>query len=304
MQTDRIPVIIDTDIGDDIDDAFALCFAMQCPELDILGITTVYKDTVRRAKIAARLLHLGGCGLIPVAAGCGIPYNNPYKFGIKQDFTEKPWTYIDENDQEDIDLSRDAEHFIVDTLLHHPFPVTIITLGPLTNIARVIQNHPEAKERIHRIVIMGGAYSMNFMENNIACDPEAAQIVFDSGIDIVGVGVDVTFRCKLDDGYLKQLEQNPHPCIQFLMHLRKNWNHDVYLHDPLAVAIAFNESLVTTEKRCYAVELDGKYSRSMTVNLSDHNWQYDPSSSNLKICTDVDSERFIRLYMERVLRFN
>lgn len=303
MGKDVIPVIIDTDIGDDIDDAFALCLAMKSPELKLLGVTTVFKDTVRRARMAAAILRLGGFGEIPVVPGCGIPINNPYKFGQKQDFQEKPWTYIDELDSEYVDMKQDAVGFIIDTIKKSTTPITIITLGALTNIAHVFKQYPKAVDKIDRIVMMGGAYLMNFMENNIACDPEAAQEVLDSGVKILGVGIDVTLKCKLDGKCIAKLEAHPHPCIKLLMKMRRNWNHDIYLHDPLAVAAVFKDTLVKTEKRRYAVELSGQYSRSMTVHLSDHNWQYDPSDSNMEVCTDVDSESFIDLYMERVLSF-
>lgn len=304
MKENKIPVIIDTDIGDDIDDAFALCLAMKSPELDILGVTTVFKNTVCRARMASRLLRLGGFSHVPVRAGCGIPLSNPEKFGFKQDFYEKPLMYLDEMDDEPVDVSQDAADYIIHTLEQSKAPITLITLGALTNIAEILRRRPEIKSKIQRIVMMGGAFLMNFCEHNIACDPEAARMVMDSGVEILGVGLDVTFKCKLNEIQLAQLEAHPNPCIKLLMAMRKYWSHEVFLHDPLAVAAAFDESFVTTERRKYAVELNGSYTRGMMVHLSDHNWQKDAASSNLTICTDVDAGRFTNMCAERLLSFN
>jgi len=303
MRNSRIPVIIDTDIGDDIDDAFALCLAIKSPELEILGVTTVYRDTTRRAKIAKRLFRLAGRPDVPIVAGCGTSINNPLKFGKAQDFAAKPDTYIDEIDDEVIDTDKNAITFLYETIKASEIPVTIITIGALTNIAILLRQYTDVKDNIRQIVMMGGAYFMNFSEHNISCDPEAAQIVLDSGIEILGVGLDVTFKCKLEEDHLRQLDNHQHPCIKFLMAMRRNWKHDVFLHDPLAVALAFDPSYVTSKKLRYAVELTGTYTKGMTINLSNYNWSRNPDESNFSVCETVENDRFVKMYMERLLSF-
>lgn len=303
MENKKIPVIIDTDIGDDIDDAFALCLAIKSPELEILGVTTVYRDTVRRAKIAKRLFRLAGRSDVPIVAGCGTSINNPIKFGVKQDFSAKPDTYIDEIDDEVIDTNQNAINFINETIRTNREPVTIITIGALTNIAILLRQYPDIKDQIRQIVMMGGAYFMNFSEHNISCDPEAAQIVLDSGIEILGVGLDVTFKCKLEEEHLKQLDEHGHPCVKFLMAMRRNWKHEVFLHDPLAIALAFDPSYVTKKKLKYTVELTGTYTKGMTINLSNYNWSQSSDESNFFVCDTVENDRFVKMYMERILSF-
>ncbi len=303
MSMRKIPVIIDTDIGDDIDDAFALCLAMKSPEIELLGVTTVFKDTVRRAKIAKRLIRLGGMDKVPVIPGCGIPLCNPVKFGVPQDFGRKPDTYIDDTDEEPLDEDTDAVTFLRDTAAACAEPLTLVTLGPLTNIALFITQHRGLIPKIGRIVMMGGAYFMNYQEHNISCDPEAAQIVLDSGIPVTAVGLDVTFQCKLSGEQIRMLDMDPHPCIRFLMAMRRNWGHDVYLHDPLAVAAAFDPTLTVREKHCFAVELHGMYARGIMVNLSDFNWKKDKKGSMLEVCSQVDSKRFVDMAMERLTAF-
>ena len=124
----RIPVIIDTDIGDDIDDAFALCLAMQSPEIEILGVTTVFKNTRARAMIAKKLLTLGGYPDIPVAAGASIPLSNPEMFGKPVDFEELPKSYRPEYETE-LDLVHTGMELIITILENsseparaHPLP--------------------------------------------------------------------------------------------------------------------------------------------------------------------------------------
>lgn len=300
---DKIRVIIDTDIGDDIDDAFALCLAMQSPELEIMGVTTVFKDTVKRAMMAKRLLKLGGFGHVPVYAGAPIPLSNWEMFGKKVDFSETPHSFRDKY-IEDIDLSKSGADFIIDTLENSSGKITLITLGALTNIADVLRRRPGLKDKIDRIHVMGGAYYTNWTEYNFACDPEAADMVLRSGICIKAVGTDITFKCRVDEPLINKLLGNPHPCIQTLMEMCSSWNGSVYLHDPLAVGTVFDDSFVTFERKTYCVEHDAKYSRGMCVHLSDHNWKADPLKSNLYVGASVRSDIFVEACINRLMQFS
>ena len=300
---EKLNVIIDTDIGDDIDDAFALSLAMQSPELNILGVTTVFGDTLRRAKIAKRLLRLGACGHIPVRAGVGVPILNPTKFGREQDYSKKPQTYIDSTDEESLDSDQTALDFLYEQIMGSDDPISLITLGPLTNIGLLIATHREVVGKIERIIIMGGAFFMNFPEHNVVSDPEAAQIVFSSGIPITAVGLDVTFQCKLNDQQIKRLEGKDHPCLKFLMAMRRNWGGDVYLHDPLAVATAFDPTYVTLEKHLYMVEVQGVLARGFMVNVSDYNWGLSSKESTLHVARTVNDEAFIDMLMDRLDKY-
>jgi len=298
----KTKVIIDTDIGDDIDDAIALCLAMQSPELEIIGITTVFKDSVKRAMIAKKLLRLGGFEHVPVFAGASIPLSNWEMFGRKIEFNEPPLAF-QEQYQEEIDLEKTGVDFIIKTLKNSREKVSIITLGALTNIADVLRRCPEIKEKINEIRIMGGAYITNWTEYNFACDPEAADMVLRSGICIKAVGIDITFQCRLNEDQLSELENNTHPCIRMLMEMCRKWKGEVYLHDPLVVGTAFDESFVTFERKAFCVEYNAKYCRGVCVHLSDHNWKVDPQKYNIYIGSSVQSQRFLNTCMNRLMQF-
>lgn len=304
METNRDDVIIDTDIGNDIDDAVAICLAMKSPEINILGVTTVFNDTVRRARMAARLLRLGGMGHVPVYAGRAKPQRNTRIYGKDIPFGSPPPLYTEEYDQETYNAEMSACDFIIQTLENAPKPIVIITLGALSNIADVVTRRPDLLPKIKRISMMGGAFIFrNVSEYNFSCDPEAAETVIQSGVPITCVGLDVTFRCILSGDQVARLRRHKHPCMQMLMEMQRLWSHDIVLHDPLAVAVAFDRSLITTEKIVCHVELDGTYTRGSSVNLSDFTWALPGNGSNLDIAVDVDSQRVVSLCMERLLSY-
>lgn len=300
----RTNIIIDTDIGGDIDDAFAICLAMRSPEIKILGITTVYQDTVKRAKIAARLLRLGGCSSIPVVAGEKYPLKNREVYGKRVDFDEEPIAYTSDYDTEEYQKDITAKDFIIQTLENSKESIALVTIGALTNIAKVLMERPDLKEKIKFISMMAGAYAFrNVGEFNISCDPEATDIVINSGVEIRSVGLDVTFQCVLQQEEIQLLEKCQHPCIKMLMDMRKAWGHNVVLHDPLALAVVFRKDLVTFERIKCKIELEGQYTRGFSVNLSDFTWSMPAEDSNFEVGFAVDSKQVVKLCLERLLSF-
>ena len=298
----KIPVIIDTDIGDDIDDAFALCLAMRSPELRILGVTTVFKDTVKRAKIAKKLLTDGGLSLVPVCAGSQKPFNQTKVYGKKIDIKEPPICYDEKFDTCEID-STDAVDFIIETLEKSDEKITIITLGALTNIAHVILKRPDLLNKIEQISIMGGAFLVNWCEYNFCCDPYAANIVIDCGIPIRCVGIDITFKCMLTKEQMQQIEESSHPCLKTLISLRKKWAYKVHLHDPLALFCAFNPSYVKWEDRVCEVEVQGKLTPGNVVTLTENNWPIPQGKKTIKVGVDINATEFTEECFNRLISF-
>lgn len=304
MKNQPINVIIDTDIGDDIDDAAALCAAMQSPELHILGVTTVFKDTRKRARIAKRLLRLGGHGEIPVYAGASRPLKNQEVYGKQVDFEEPPITYSEEYEGEEIDTGKTAREFIIEELEKCTSPIRFITLGALTNLAEVLLERPDLKTKIESVFVMGGAYStFHVGEYNFSCDPEAADLVLESGVKLLCAGLDVTFQCCLSDANMKVLYEAEHPCLKMLVSLQKAWGHNIVLHDPLVVLLATDASFVQTQKIKCRVELNGTYARGMAVNLSNWTWDLPAEDSTVEVAVAVDGKRVVSTFMERILRF-
>ncbi|MGI6142018.1 MAG: nucleoside hydrolase [Caldicoprobacterales bacterium] len=301
---EKIPLIIDTDIGDDIDDVFALLLAMNSPEIELLGVTTVFGNTRLRAMIAQRLLRMGGYAHVPVYAGASVPLSNPVMFDRKLDFDAPPLTYLDKY-AEPLRNDMDAAAFIISVLEKSSIPVTIVTLGALTNIAEVLRRRGDLKDRIRCLHIMGGAYSINWTEYNFACDPEAAAMVLTSGLLIWAVGVDVTLTCPLTPQHLAPLYAHRHPCLVMAMEMCDRWRQSghVYLHDPMALWTVFDPDIIEFVPNVYQVETRGRWTRGICVNLSDHNWKVPSQNSKLHIARKVNIERFVQPCLDRITAF-
>ncbi len=163
-----------------------------------------------------------------------------------------------------------AAELIVETLLASPRKIRLVPVGPLTNIALALKLEPRIKEKIERIVIMGGAFEMHIPEYNIRRDRIAAEIVFRSGVPVTAVGLDVTTKCKLQATDIERLRKAGNPASALLVRLIELWQdgkHDRFptLHDPLAVAVTFLPSLVETRLGSVAVETNSPLTNGMTI---------------------------------------
>lgn len=250
-------IIIDTDIGDDIDDAFAIAFALNCPELDLIGVTTVFKNTAKRAQIAARLLQLAERGDIPVYAGCAQPLAGTV------DEMETPCQYSEACAGAEV-ASQHAVDYLVETLMASSGDITVVPIGPLTNIAAALAREPRIASKIKEIVMMAGAYYVHCNEWNIVCDPEAARAVFESGVAIRAVGLDVTTKAVLRSGDMDQIEHCRGPVARYLAALMHLWQEAAHkpdlrpmLHDPMAIFAVFDKKTIYFSHEDVFVELGG-----------------------------------------------
>ena len=292
-------VIIDTDIGGDIDDALAVALALNSPELDVIGITTVFENTLLRAKLAKKLLQIFNRSDIPVIKGVEKPIINDWDRSLIPPQVKAVREEIEVNE------NINAVDFIVERIMNSAEPVTLITIGPLTNIAGAIIKEPGLKDKT-RIYMMGGMYSQAFPEWNIYCDPEAGRVVFDSGIPITMVGLDVTLKCKLGKKSLDKIFDFNSERTNFLSELIRIWQEGdesrfPILHDPLVVAALINPSLVRRENMHIKVETRGEFTRGVTV-VTDTPYGDRKGDSNVDVSVDVDSDRFIQFFLERILK--
>jgi purine nucleosidase/pyrimidine-specific ribonucleoside hydrolase len=292
-------IIIDTDIGDDIDDALALALSLNSNELNILGISTVFKNTPLRTKLLSNLLKVYKREDIPVVSGIGKPIVNNVN--------------IDEIPCQCTDLICPSEgintavtDFYSEILSKNK--AIILAIGPLTNIAKVIKEAPYTKKNIEKIVLMGGIYSRAYSEWNIKCDPEAAKIVFNSGIPIVMVGLDVTLKCKTSKEDLQKLYSTHNVRTDYLSKLLKMWLNSPgtnisapILHDPLALGYIINPNFLKIRKTKIDIECTGDLTRGVTVDCADVFTGY-TESLNCEVCTDVDVKAFHDFFMETVLK--
>jgi len=288
-----LPIILDTDIGDDIDDALALTVALNSPEVEIVGVTTVFRDAGRRAILARKLLELMGRQEVPVFAGCSQPLlpdwdNFPGGQAVGRQFetlgADEKWSE-----------PRHAVDFLIETARSFAAQnrtLTIVTIGALTNAALALRLAPDIVPSC-RIVMMGGKWGDDFAEWNILCDPEAAAMVFGSGVELTMVGLDVTLRCVLNKEQEAMFHASPHPHARFLGQLIDLWGHPVTLHDPLTVLTLFSD-VVRFEPRRLSVGLHGDKVRARTQVLE--------GEPNVSAAVEVDVERAKSLFLERALR--
>lgn len=189
----------------------------------------------------------------------------------------------------------------------YPDEIIIVTLGPLTNIARAIEKDKGKMEKVKEIIMMGGAVDVKGnvtpdAEFNIFFDPHAAKIVFNSGIPLKMVGLDVTRKCLLKKEELVRIkERRRNKLDEFILsvtdrymkiHLKKTGRAYCYLHDPLAVGVAIDPTLVKIREMDIDVCIDKKRGKTFCKKKDLH--------SKIKVCTDVDSKRFLKLFYERV----
>ena len=282
----RIPVIFDTDIGDDIDDALALGLALESPELDVRAVTTVTDDVESRTRLASKELGIYNRRDIAMAMGAPEPLADPIH--VKQSAQFKILTTADVVPPA---ARTPAAVLIVEMLHKSPQPMTIIAVGPLTNIALALKLDPSIKEKIERIVMMGGAYAVDKREYNINRDRVAAQIVFDSGVPITAVGLDVTLECKMRQQDVNKLRAGGDPRTQFLMRLVSLWKSETHqefpiLHDPLAVAVAARPDLINTS--------------SGRVSVVEGVTKFTESEAKTQVAKQVDAAAFLDLFDQRV----
>jgi inosine-uridine nucleoside N-ribohydrolase len=249
-----LPIVLDTDIGTDIDDAYALVFAAASPELDLRAVTTVNGDTSLRARIARLLLDRLGRNGIPVAVGEG-PAMTP---GVTRGWHGREGEGIA---LERIDPARDFDPRPAARLLadearaarERGTPLVVVPIGAMTNIARAILDYPEEMRAVSGIVAMASTFDGHGArpagEHNVACDPEAFRVVAESGIPLTLVGLNVTRQTRMTAADLAALEAIGGPLVESLAGMHRVWFEHIGrdhspMHDALAVAAVFRPGLL------------------------------------------------------------
>ena len=290
----RTAVLIDTDIGDDIDDALALAFAVRSPEIELVGVTTVFQCSALRARMAHHVLGAWGYPAMPVAAGIDRPLLgplrpewNPNQAVVLQGVPQTPLAQIHA-----VDLIRQlaARH---DGLV-------LAAIGAMTNLAVALTLDPALAERV-RVVAMAGFWQKPTSEWNVHCDPEALAMVLASGVPVDFVGLDVTAQCPMRATDLAALASAPTGSPQATLgDYVEAWRGAVpqqtaVLHDPLAIAAIFRPGLLSWDRGRVAVNLaDPSEPRAVT------RFQADPRGPH-RVARTVDTEAFLDLFSERVL---
>ena len=298
------PVLLDCDPGHD--DAIAILLALGSDELELRGVTTVAgNQTLEKTTAnAIRVLELAGRGEIPVAAGAGRPLVREPR--VAADVHGE--TGLDGPDLPPPQAEPSPQH-AVDFLAERIQGATLVATGPLTNVALLLARHPEAKP--DRLVLMGGAIAEGNVtpaaEFNIWADPEAAQRVFTSGLDVTMVGLDVTHKALVTAEHAGQLREAGRigEVVAELLEFYGGFHRATYgwdgspIHDAVAVAHVIDPTLLEVERLNVRVDTESELCRGRTVvDL----WRRTGLEPTANVAVGIDSERFVRLLQERLAR--
>ena len=317
-------VIIDTDPG--ADDAMAIILALNSPELKVEALTVVPGNVDGRQGLenALKIVSLAGRCDVTVAGGAQHPLNQKL-------ITAQFWH--GKNGLANVELPaskcqadpRFGPDLIIEMVHKYPHEITLIPIGPLTNLALAVSKDPSIAALVHNIVIMGGSITGGNVngaaEANIYNDPEAAQIVFNAGWMVTMVGSDVGERTLITRKYLAELQSSHGPQSDFIAKLadfyltrsEKSGYSGAAMYDPLAVGIALDPTLATLREMHVDVETKGEFTRGETVanrmgsneNNVLHGDHYEIEGAtdlkpNARVCLASDADRFLQLFVSRI----
>ncbi|KAL6504143.1 putative uridine nucleosidase 2 [Orobanche gracilis] len=315
---ERKKIIIDTDPG--IDDAIAIFLALRSPEVEVIGLTTIYGNvyTTLATRNALHLLEIAGRTDIPVAEGSHVTITKGTKLRIAE-FVHGTDGLGNQNfpPPKGKPIEQSAVDFLIQQASLYPGKVTVVALGPLTNIALAMQSDPSFVKNVGKIVFLGGAFSVNgnvnpAAEANVFGDPDAADLVFTSGADILAVGINVTHQVVLTDADRDKLAESTGKLAQYICKILDvyfSYHHDayntkgVYLHDPTTILAAVDPSLITYVEGIVRVQTVG-ITRGLTLFYNKQKrfeevteWSDKPT---VKVAVTVDAPTMVKLVMERL----
>ncbi len=292
---ERQQVIVDMDIGDDIDDSFALALLLQSPEIEIVGVTTAWGDTALRARLVERMLRETGHSGIPVATGIATT-------GNPQPFTQARYAQRGQPAP-----ALPAVDFLLDQIRRQPGKITLLALGPLTNVGAAIERDAATFGKLKQVVMMGGSVRSGYRksqyvptrpadkEYNIASEVKGAQRLFTSGVPIVMMPVDST-QIRLDEVERNALLGHGSPVTDALALMYHQWinayqpwsSNMPSLFDVVPVAWLLDPTVCPTTPLRIAVTDDG-YTREVA------------GKPNAAVCLASNQPRFFEIFMGRLL---
>jgi purine nucleosidase len=280
-------IIIDTDIGDDVDDAFALALAVKSPELQVLGVTTTFGDTEARARIADRFLGEVGRGEIPVLAGKATETKNPMS---QRRYGESHFAKASRGD---------AVEFLLEQIQKYPGAITLIAIGPLMNVGAAIDKDAATFRKLKRVVLMGGSMRRGYgdlgytapvppmPEWNILNDVGSAQKLFAAGVPLYVMPLDST-QLKMDEVKRAFLFSQGAAVTDQLAVLYHLWGQETpTLFDPMTLVFALRPELCPVTGMHIRVDEKG-FTRE------------EPGAANAQVCLDSNAEDFFKFYLKRV----
>jgi inosine-uridine nucleoside N-ribohydrolase len=317
-------IILDTDIGTYYDDAFATLLAALSPEIELLGVTTVYGDTDLRSRIARKVLDVAGRADVPVFKGIGKPLRgNALMFGFEGE------NILDENDR---NLQYNDEHavnFIIRTIMENPGEVTVVTLGAVSNLAMAYIMEPRIAQNMKELIMMAGVVvpivdekgvrRSPVEEYNFNNDPIAAQIVVDSDMPKLLVPIDVTLQIPLRPDQVEKLHSSDAPSAKLVSKILDVWppqeraiylavgipteHTGLWLHDPLTVALVYDRSFC----EIIPIHIDAEFvettvGRDMLIKKDILRTLPKKLEPNMNVAVTVEAKRFTDHFTARICR--
>lgn len=288
-------ILLDTDIGSDIDDAICLAYLLAQPECDLLGITTVSGEPVKRAMIADALCKAAQ-KKVPIYPGTDNPLFITQRQPVaKQAMVLDKWEH-------DTDFAKgEAIEFLRATIRKHPGEISLLAIGPLTNIALLFSIDPEIPSLLKELVMMCGVFTNRMagvgpIEWNAMCDPHATSIVYNSRVKShKSVGLDVTFKVTMSIDEMKKTFTAD--ILKPVMDFSSVWAETadkLVFHDPLAAVTIFDPTVCKFEKGNVEVELESKIVGGITY------WKPNASSGVHEVALEVDKDRFMNHFFSVV----
>ncbi len=286
---DRVPLLLDTDIGSDIDDAVCLAYLLAEPRCELLGVTSVTGRPRQRAMLASALCKAAGRPEVPVRSGC----DRPLLFEQRQPEAPQAEVLPRWPHREDF-AAYEAVEFLRRTIRDRPGEITLLTIGPLTNAGLLFAVDPEAARLLGRLVMMGGCYfAPGRGEWNTSGDPVASQLVFSAEVPaVVAYGLDVTLRCTMPaDECRRRFRGGPFEVVRDMAEVWFRKQGRITFHDPLAAACIFEPDICQYRSGRVTVGLERGDSLGVTVFEESRDGPH-------RVASDVAPERFFERYFD------
>src|SRR5215213_3583870 len=303
-------ILFDTDPG--IDDACAILLALASPELSVEGLSIVHGNCSLEQVTtnALSVLELANAGQIPVAKGCELPLVQPSLLA-PETHGDSGLGYAKLPAPRAVPTGQHGVDFLIQKILAAPGEITLVAIGPLTNVALAIRQEPRVVQALKEIIIMGGAirYEGNttaLAEFNTYVDPHAAYIVYHAGIPTTLIPLDVTYQCILTPDDIRRMRQVDSPITKFVEDATRFYMefHDEYqsiqgcvINDPLALALTFAPELCTYQELPVDVDISGGISMGKTIGDF---YNYGKKPANMKVALGVKARDFIEMFLARI----
>jgi purine nucleosidase len=305
-------ILIDTDPG--IDDSLAILLALASPELSLEGLSMVHGNCSleQATRNGLSILELAGAGHVPLAKGCELPLVQPSLLA-PETHGNTGLGYAKLPEPRGRPIVQHGCDFLIEKILSSPGEITLVAVGPLTNVALAIRKEPKFAKSLKELIIMGGAIRHEgnqtaLAEFNTYVDPHAAHIVFHAAIPITLVPLDVTYQCILTAQDVERLLKINSPITKFIKDATDFYMeyHDSYqgikgciINDPLALALTFAPDLCDYQELPVDVDISGGVSMGKT--FADF-YNYNKKPANMKVALGVRPRDFIELFLERMER--